>query len=366
MAMVAAVLPKLIRELDVAVKVGSPERGDQILKQVTSLFLSNVDRLGEPQISVLDDVLVRLIERTAAESLAHLSEALSKVELAPRETVRKLAFHSDPLVAAPVLKNSNRVSEEDLVEIARTLGQQHLLAISERKTLNEALTDTLMRHGDINVSNALAHNSGARFSECGYATLIGRAERDESLTEKLGLRLDIPANLLRELLAMATDLVRARFLTAPRPIVREKRSVQASAVKDRPSKIDQALNQVVALNRAGKLNDSTVNRFAVREEYTNVLAALSCILELKIEAIEPLIESDRLYGLIVACRAARLSWSTTTMIVHNRPGCPPVTKRELEQGREVFDALLLSIAQWTIRFGSDRILAMNKDRAAGR
>jgi hypothetical protein len=54
------------------------------------------------------------------------------------------------------------------------------------------------------------------------------------------------------------------------------------------------------------------------------------------------------------------------MIVHNRPGCPPVTKRELEQGREVFDALLLSIAQWTIRFGSDRILAMNNDHAAGR
>jgi hypothetical protein len=368
MAMVAAVLPKLITELDVAVKVGSPERGDQILKQVTNLFLSNVDRLGEPQIGVLDDVLVRLIERTAAESLAQLSEALSKVELAPRETVRKLAFHNDPLVAAPVLRNSNRVSEKDLVEIARTLSQQHLLAISERRTLNEALTDTLMRHGDINVSNALAHNSGARFSECGYATLIGRAERDESLTEKLGLRLDIPANLLRELLAMATDMVRARFLTAPRPVAREKRSVQASAVKVRPSRVDytQALNQVVALNRAGKLNDSTVNRFAVREEYTNVLAALSCILELRIEAIEPLIESDRLYGLIVACRAARLSWSTTTMIVHNRPGCPPVTKRELEQGREVFDALLLSIAQWTIRFGSDRILAMNNDHAAGR
>jgi uncharacterized protein (DUF2336 family) len=365
--MAAAVLPKLITELDVAVKAGSPERGDQILKQVTSLFLSNVDRLGESQIGVLDDVLVRLIERTEAESLVQLSEVLSKVELAPRETVRKLAFHDDPLVAAPVLRNSDRVSEKDLVEIAGTLGQQHLLAISKRRILDEALTDALMRRGDANVSNALAHNSGARFSECGYATLIGRAERDESLTEKLGLRLDIPANLLRELLVMATDMVRARFLTAPRPLTREKRSVQATAVKARP-KIDytQALSQAVSLNRAGKLNDQAVNRFAVRGEYTNVLAALSFMTDVKIEAIEPLIESDRLYALIVACRAARLDWSTTRQIVCNRPGCPPVTKRELEQGREVFDALLLSIAQWTIRFGSDRILAMNKGQAAGR
>jgi Uncharacterised protein conserved in bacteria (DUF2336) len=109
-----------------------------------------------------------------------------------------------------------------------------------------------------------------------------------------------------------------------------------------------------------------VNRFAVREDYTNVVAALSFMTDMKIEAIEPLIESDRLYALIVACRAARLTWSTTTMIVRNRPGCPPVTRRELEQGQEIFDGLLLSIAQWTIRFGSDRILAKKNDQPAGR
>src|SRR4029077_16780615 len=108
----------------------------------------------------------------------------------------------------------------DLVEIAKTRSQQHLLAICGRETLNETLTDALMRLGDVNVSNALARNPGAQFSECGYATLVGRAERDEGLTEKLGLRLDLPANLLRELLAKATDIVRARFLTAPRPVMR--------------------------------------------------------------------------------------------------------------------------------------------------
>jgi hypothetical protein len=109
-----------------------------------------------------------------------------------------------------------------------------------------------------------------------------------------------------------------------------------------------------------------VNRFAVRGEYVNVVAALAFMTDLKAEAIEPLIESDRLYALIVACKAARLDWSTTRQIVCNRPGCPPVTKRELEQGREIFDGLLLSIAQYTIRFGSDRILAKKNDLAAGR
>jgi uncharacterized protein (DUF2336 family) len=360
--MVAAASLDSIAELTGAAKDESPQRDARILKQVADLFLSNVDRLRESQIGAFDGILVPLIERMEAGCLVHLSEALSSTDLAPRETIRKLAFHQDPLVAAPVLRNSNRLSEKDLIEIAKTHSQQHLLAISGRKILNEALTDALMRLGDVNVSNALARNVGAEFSECGYATLVGRAERDESLTEKLGLRLDIPANLLRELLAKATDIVRARFLTAPRPQIQGKIqgsggaiAQQASATPRKQIDYTQAQSEVLALNRAGKLSDSTVNRFAVRSEYTNVVAALSLLSDVKIEAVEPLIEPERLYGLIVACRASRLSWSTMTMIIRNRPGCSPPTQRELEQAREVFDALLLSVAQWTVRFGADRI-----------
>lgn len=348
---------------------GSPEHDAQILEQVLDLFLPNVDRLGESQIAAVDGVLLRLTERVEATLLANLSEALSTIETAPRQTVRKLAFYDDPLVAAPILRKSSCLSEKDLLEIASSRGQQHLLAISDRKALSEALTDALMRFGDVNVSNALARNAGARFSECGYATLVGRAERDERLAEKLGLRLDIPGSLLRELLDKVADVVRARFLTAPRPVVRDKIPGSAAANAGlsvaRPKAMDytRAQSEVVALNRAGKLNDSIVNRFAVRGEYANVVAALALKADVKIEAIEPLLGSDRLYGLIVACKAARLSWSTTTMIIRNRPGCSPATQQELEQSIAVFEGLLLSVAQWTVRFGSDRILARN-DRAA--
>ena len=357
--MVAAASPDSIAELTGAAKEETAQQDARILKQVAALFLSNVDRLRESQMSAFDAVLVPLIERMEASTLVHLSEALSTTDLAPCETIRKLAFHDDPLIAAPILLNSNRLSQKDLVEIVKTHSQQHLLAISGRKALNEALTDALIRLGDVNVSNSLARNAGAQFSECGYATLVGRAERDESLTEKLGLRLDIPANLLRELLAKATDIVRARFLTAPRPAVQARGKIDKQTSAAPRKKIDyaQAQSEVLALNRAGKLNDSTVNRFAVRSEYTSVVAALSLLSDVTIEAVEPLIESERLYGLIVACKASRLSWSTMTMIVRNRPGCAPPTQREVEQAREVFDALLLSVAQWTVRFGADRIVA---------
>jgi uncharacterized protein (DUF2336 family) len=309
-----------------------------------------------------------LVERVEAATVIQLSEALSTIDRAPGQTVRKLAFHEQSQVAAPILRHSTCLSDADLLEIVKNRGQQHLLAICDRKALNEALTDALMRFGDVNVSNALARNSGARFSECGYATLVGRAERDEGLAEKLGVRMDISGSLLRELIDRVTDVVRARFLTAPRPVARKKTQNAAAAGGNGAARkaIDytQAQNEVVALNRTGKLNDSLVNRFAVRGEYTLVVAALALKADVKVEAIEPLLEPDLVYGLIVACKAARLSWSTTTMIVRNRPNCPPSTDRELEQCVAVFESLLLSVAQWTIRWGSDRLLAKKSEPAA--
>jgi uncharacterized protein (DUF2336 family) len=355
--MTAAASTASIEELVSSVKGGS--HCARVLGQLTDLFMADAGRLNEIQIGVFDEVLVSLIARVEAATLAELSATLAEIDTAPRATVRQLAFHDDGLVAAPVLAKSSRLSENDLIEIVKTRSQQHLLAISGRKTLNEALTDALIRHGDVKVSNALARNGGACFSECGYATLVGRAERDESLTEKLGLRWDIPAALLRELLAKATDVVRARFLTASRPAPQLK--LQAPQVTaEPPIDYSKAQSEVVALNRAGKLTDAMVNRFAVRNEFINVVAALSFMTEVKIEAIEPLIKSDRLYGLIVACKAARLDWATTRMIIRSRPGCPPVTQQQLEQGLEVFESMPLSVAQWTIRYGSDRLAAKAK------
>ena len=364
-----AASPDLRKELNGAEEDG-PEHDARIFGEVTDLFLSNVGRLGDSQIAAVDGVLAHLVERVDATTVIQLSEALSTIDRAPRQTIRKLAFHEQPQVAAPVLRSSSCLSDADLLEIVKSRGQQHLLAICDRKALNEALTDALMRFGDVNVSNALARNSGARFSECGYATLVGRAERDEGLAEKLGVRLDIPGSLLRELIDKVADVVRARFLTAPRPVARLKAQNSAAATAGQASvprkAIDytEAQSELVTLNRTGKLNDSVVNRFAVRGEYTHVVAALALKADVKVEAIEPLLEPDRVYGLIVACKAARLTWSTTTMIVRNRPNCPPSTDRELEQCVAVFESLLLSVAQWTIRFGSDRILAKKNEPAA--
>jgi len=47
--------------------------------------------------------------------------------------------------------------------------------------------------------------------------LAKRAETDERLAENLGVRLDMPPQLLQDLISKATETVRARLLTAVPP-----------------------------------------------------------------------------------------------------------------------------------------------------
>jgi Uncharacterised protein conserved in bacteria (DUF2336) len=106
---------------------------------------------------------------------------------------------------------------------------------------------------------------------------------------------------------------------------------------------------MIELSRKGGLNDHSVNHFAAEHDYINVAAALSVLSAAPAEVIVPLVASRELEALMVACKAARLNWSTTKMILHHRPGCAAVTPSQLEQVKASFDALSLSVAQRTIR-----------------
>ena len=359
----------LVADLEQAVRYGSSQRRVEMLRKMTDLFLSDADRLSEQQVKVFDDVLVRLMERIQSRTLAQLSDQFADINSAPREVVRKLAFHDEVEVAGPVLARSTRLSERDLVTIASNAGQGHLLAITSRPTLNEAVTDALIKRNDKIVSHALVRNSGARFSDGGYATLVETAGRDDRLAEQLGLRLDIPANLLRDLLSKATAAVRDRLMKLAPPELRERIAAVVQAIADeikpaKPIDYTHAQNAVLALNRAGNLTDSAVNRFAIEANYKNVVASIALLSSTPVDAIEPVMNNPRPDGLIVACKASRLSWSTTTMIIRNRPNCPPVPREELEQGRRVFDELSLAAAQRTMRFWSARGAAKKPGAAA--
>jgi len=358
---------ELIAELEAAARDGTPERRARMLRCATDLFVSAAARLGPSQIAIFDDVLIRLMERMEGRALAELSTRLAEVNPAPQVTVRCLAHHEAPTIAAPILLKSQSLMDADLIEIASHRGRQHLIAIANRSSLSEAVTEAILKHAGKDVSRALAKNPAARFTARAYAALLATAERDDVVAESLGSRPDLPSGTLQSLLSRTTETVRTRLLKSASPQVRER--VQAaltsapapSAPKsDAANDYTEAKAAVVVLNKTGKLGDSAVNRFAIRREYPNVIAALSLLSGGAVEAIAPLMEEESGSGLIIACRGSRLNWQTTVAILNNRR-VPPLSKQQLDQAREVFELLYVSAAQYTIRFEPPVIAAGKSD-----
>jgi uncharacterized protein (DUF2336 family) len=207
---------ELIVELDGAIKDGSSSRRLQRLQQVTYLFLCSASQLGERQIDVFGEVLIRLIKGAEPEILAPLSMILCGLTSAPREVVRLLACHEEAIVAAPILRKAETLSNGDLLELANHRSQEHLLAISERKSLDEALTDALLKRSDIAVYRALASNLGARFSDQGCLKLAAAAERDGDIAHALATRPTMPVKEIHDLLTKVTGAAQARPRTTPR------------------------------------------------------------------------------------------------------------------------------------------------------
>lgn len=162
----------LIIELEEAIQSGSKDKRVDALRRITDLFVADADRLTDQQIDVFDDILGHLIKRIESRALAELSRRLAPIHNAPIEVVRRLARDDDIVVAEPILTASARLSDSDLIEIASTKTQAHLLAISARSQIGTVVTDVLLQRGNQDVFHSLAENSGAHFSARGFETLV--------------------------------------------------------------------------------------------------------------------------------------------------------------------------------------------------
>jgi uncharacterized protein (DUF2336 family) len=352
----SAVGRSLISELEYAVQNGSKSDRLDTLRKITDLFLTTSNRLNSEQIDVFDEVLGHLVKRLEARALKELSERLAPIENAPIGVIGTLARDDEITVAGPVLMSSQRLSNDDLIEIASSKGQAHLLAISARKALDAVVTDVLVQRGDIHVHRKLASSPDARFSEQGMSLLVQHAETDDSLTEKLGLRLDMPLHLLRQLLAKASEIVREKLLRlAPVSHRDDIQQILAGVGEELPDDqlarpdFEHAALVVQRMKQDGELDEVAVLQFAQGKQYAEAVEALSILCATPSDLLDRIFQSDRSEALIIPCRAAGLGWPTVRALLQTRSG-GFLGPDEVSELKNDYSRLSIATAQRVLRF----------------
>ncbi len=341
-----------------------------MVERITALFLQGASNFNDDHVGVFDEVLHRLIDDIPAHARTALSHRLASIGNAPAGVIRHLANNDEIAVAGPVLEQSPRLGEGDLLDIAERKSRAHLLAISVRPGVSEALTDILLRRGDRHVMHVLAGNLATHLSEAGFHALVAGAQNDDVLAEKVALRPDIPPRLLRDLVLNATEAVRQRLFEARTETQSEIRSALAEACSetgaaDLPRDYSAAQRTIESLRQQDKLDEEALVGFARRGQLEETVAALALLCSVPIEVTDRVMAGDRLDPALVLGKSAGWSWPTVKAIILARPERERISNRALDDACSQFERLSPSTARRVMRFWQIR-RPMTEDRERNR
>jgi uncharacterized protein (DUF2336 family) len=352
----------LIDELEAALTSGTNSRRIEMLTRITDLFVGGAARYSEEQIGVFDDVMVRLVSTIEAKARAKLAHRLAPIANAPSSVIHLLAFDDDIGVAQPVLEQSERLEDPALVANANTKSQRHLFAISQRRSLSEAVTDVLVQRGDREVVQSVVKNAGARFSDAGFRILVNRSAGDDDLATIVGMRSDIPRPHFLVLLEKASSAVRAR-LAAENP--------QASAAIDdvvaevvggirddaRNSSPDFAAAQaaVERQNRLRRIGEAEIYQYARDRKFEETAIALSLLCDTPIDVVERALLDPGAEIVLILAKVAGLSSTTTKAILLLRAADRGMSAKDLDQALTSFNRLQPDTARRVLSFFRTRV-----------
>jgi uncharacterized protein (DUF2336 family) len=347
----------LIDQLESVLAGKDVSKRAEILRRVTDLFIHGSGSFSDDQIELFDDVMGVLVGQIELAARAAFGSRLAQLSDAPAKVIRRLAFDDAIEVAAPVLQHSTRLDDAALVENARTKSQGHLLAISSRTSLAEAVTDILVDRGNHQVAASTAGNRGAPLSASGLSTLVKRAQDSGDLALSVWSRPDIPRPDLMKLFGQASEIVR-RKLEAADP---QRVALIRAAVTDASDQIqataravsgeyERALAHVGALHSLGQLDEARLAGFVRDGNFDRTAVALSLLCDLPIGAIERALVRSEPDQLLVLAKAVDLSWETAKAILTLQAGRGGIAKERLDRCFASFLRLQPKTARTALQF----------------
>lgn len=315
----------LIDELESHLKNGTRSERASILRRVTDLFLVNARSATEQQVEVFDEVMVRLIEKIEDQILAELSERLAAIDNSPINVITQLSRHERIEVAGPILEKSNRLTDIDLVEIAYTKSQAHLMAIAGRRKINPVVAEALIRRGDSEVALKVAANAGAAFSSAGFSKLVRRALDSKSLAEKVSVRDDIPPELYEYLVMRATEKVKKHLVATCKPEMRQRIETLLTRVSDHVVKQGANAPRPKTGSFAVMLpkRDLTSLRTQLDEEVATggadeIVQTLAKLAAIPLEVVQNVMRQGAEDGLLIICKAGYVGWPAVKALLHSK------------------------------------------------
>jgi len=294
-------------------KEPSSSRRRELLRQVTGIFMAHPEEIGETEMALYDTVMSQLSNDMEQMVRAEIANTIASARVAPMGLLRRLA--SDNIeVAEPILTRSRALSENDLMHIVSTQGQEHLRAVSKREEVPESVSGVIVRRGDDTTLHTLLSNDGARLSRAANEEVIQRAQVNPALHEVVVNRQDMPADLMNDMYFVVESRLRERIIAENDkldPAMIEQalsrgRDKVAVAYGSFPEDYARITTEVEALRKNARLTPTLLAKYMRDPNPTYFLCALAQMADIDFLTAKRLVEKKEIDALAIACKAADL------------------------------------------------------------
>lgn len=158
-----------------------------------------------------ESVIAILLGKAAKEVREALARQLEHCRFLPRSFALEMARDIET-VAIPILRGSEALWDEDILEIISSGSTAKQVAVAARRTVPHAAAEKLLATGKVEVVRTLVGNPGAKLSELALHRIVDAFPGHDGVHEAMADRSGLPLSVTERLFAMVADHLRARLI----------------------------------------------------------------------------------------------------------------------------------------------------------
>ena len=170
----------------------------KIAKQFEAEALSPAER------QIAEDIFRKLVKDVEVRVREALAAHLKNSPDLPHDVAVALARDVDS-VSLPMLKFSEVLTDEDLIEIVREQGASKQVAIAQRTSVSSRVADALIDTGNETAVARLVANEGAQLSEQALDRVMDEYQESQAVSDSLSRRPSMPAAISAQLVEALSE-----------------------------------------------------------------------------------------------------------------------------------------------------------------
>ncbi len=277
----------------------------QIRAQTTAKIAAEFDAasLSEAERRIAEDIFRTLVKDTEVLVREALSAHLKSTLELPHDVAIALARDVDS-VALPVLKFSEVLTDDDLIEIVRGQEPAKQVAIAQRPGVSEAVSDALVDTGNEAAVARLVGNEGAVLSEDALDRVIDNYNESTSVADSLVRRSNLPPAISERVVAALAERLQSYLVSkhdvspdVASTLILQARERATATLIDYGSSEAELESLIEQLHRKERLTPSLLLRVLCVGDLNFFERAMSKLTELPLPNVRILIHDKGMLGL---------------------------------------------------------------------